>query len=239
MEDVVLELEAREVKGKAVKHLRREGTVPAVIHDHGKDSVLVMAPYMPMSKAYHAAGKHHPVKLKVGAKHYTALIKDVDVDPKKNSLRHVVFNAVKANEKVTAQIPVHSKYDEGNESSPAERNSLIVLRQLDVVEVEATPANLPDELLFDGEKLVAVGDSATAADLIVPDGVTILTDLNQTLATVFEPSALQAANDAAGGGNDEDEATADDATAENTDGDGREPSEGGAESKEEESAAKG
>lgn len=203
MEDVVIELESREVTGKAVKHLRREGTIPAVIHDHGKDSVLVMAPYIPISKAYHAAGKHHPVKLKVGVKQYTALIKDVDIDPKKNLLRHVVFNAVNANEMVTAQVPVHTKFDEGNELSPAERNSLIVLHQLDTVEIEATPANLPDELLFDGEMLVEVGDSATVADLIVPKGVTVLSDPNQTLATVFEPSALQAANDAAGGTEEE------------------------------------
>lgn len=203
MEDVTLELEPREITGKAVKHLRKEGTIPAVIHDHGKASVLVMASYVPISKAYHAAGKHHPVKLKVGNKHYTALIKDVDVDPKKNLLRHVVFNAVNANEKVTAEIPVHVKYDEGNDASPAERNSLIVLRQLDVVEVEATPSNLPDELLFDAEKLVEVGDSVTVADLIVPNGVAILSDPNQTLATVFEPSALQAANDAVGGTEEE------------------------------------
>lgn len=208
MEDVVIELEAREVKGKAVKHLRRAGTIPAVIHDHGKASVLVMGEYMPMNKAYRAAGKHHPVKLKVGSKNYTALIKNVDIDPKKNQLRHIVFNAVKANEKVTAQIPVKIKFDEGNEVTPAERNSLIVLHQLDTVEVEAIPANLPDALYFDGEKLVEVGDTATVTDLIVPDGVTVLSEQNQTLTTVFEPSALQAANDAAGGTAEEETAEA-------------------------------
>lgn len=203
MEDVAIELELRETKGKAVKHLRREGTIPAVIHDHGKASVLVMAPYMPLNKAYRAAGKHHPVKLKVGTKRYTALIKGVDIDPKKNLLRHVVFNAVKANEKVTAQIPVHAKFDEGNDVSPAERNSLIVLHQTDTVEVEAIPANLPDELLFDGEKLIEVGDTVTVADLIIPEGVTVLGESTQTLATVFEPSALQAANESAGGTQEE------------------------------------
>jgi large subunit ribosomal protein L25 len=211
MEDVVLELEPREITGKAVKHLRREGTVPAVIHDHGKDSVLVMAAYMPINKAYHAAGKHHPVQLSVGSKRYTALIKDVDIDPKKNILRHVVFNAVGVNEKVTAEIPVHIKFDEGNDATPGERNGLIVLHQLDTVEVEAIASKLPDALYFDGEKLVNVGDSVTVADLIAPEGVTITAELNQTIATVFEPSALQAANDAAGGDTEEE------TTAETTD----------------------
>ncbi|HKR81583.1 MAG TPA: 50S ribosomal protein L25 [Candidatus Saccharimonadales bacterium] len=199
MDAVKLELDARTVTGKAVKHLRREGIVPAVIHDHGKDSLVVQADYQNIYHAYQKAGKHHPVELKVGDKAHMALIKHATFDPKKNSLTHVVFNAVKRNEKVTAEIPVHARYDEGNESSPAERASLIVLHNLETVEVEAVASQLPDALYFDGEKLVEVGDHATVADLVVPNGVTIKTDPAQALATVYEPSALQAANDAAGG----------------------------------------
>jgi large subunit ribosomal protein L25 len=206
MEEVVLELKPREVIGKAVKHLRVAGTVPAVIHDHGKDSILVMGPYPKIVKVYQQAGKHHPVHLTVDGKKYVALIKDVDIDPKKHVLRHVVFNAVTAHEKVTAQIPVHIRFDEGNDATPAERNGLIVLHNIDSVEVEATATNLPDALAFDGEKLIEIGDHVTVADLIVPEGVEIKAEPTQTLATVFEPSALQAANDAAGGTADEDTA---------------------------------
>ncbi|HSX33655.1 MAG TPA: 50S ribosomal protein L25 [Candidatus Saccharimonadales bacterium] len=209
MDEIILKLEARTVTGKAVKQLRNDGLVPAVIHDHGKESLHVSGNYMEVAKAYHAAGKHHPVTLKAGDKHFTALIKNVDVDPRKQQLRHVVFNAVKANEKVEAEVPVHVKFDEGNDATPAERAGLVVLHQLDVVEVEAVPSKLPDELLFNGEVLAAVGDHVTVADLIVPDGVTIKTDPSHPLATVFEPSALQAANDAAGGDATEEEATAD------------------------------
>ncbi len=199
MEEVVLEVKKRQVTGKAVKGLRREGLVPAVIHDHGKESVHVEGKYLEVLKAYQQAGKHHPVSLKAGDQNYTVLIRDIDVDPKKHQLRHVVFNAVKANEKVTAEIPVRVRFDEGNDSTPAERAGLIVLHQLEAVEVEALPRDLPDFLEFDGEKLVAVGDSATVADLIIPATVTVKTDPGHPLASVFEPSALQAANDAAGG----------------------------------------
>lgn len=209
MEDIILKLEAREVTGKAVKHLRSEGQVPAVVHDHGKPSVHVSGEYVAVVKAYKAAGKHHPVKLKAGEKNYTALIKQVDIDPKRRTLRHVVFNAVKANEKVTAEVPVHIKLDEGNEVTPAERAGLVVLHQSEAVEIEATPSKIPDFLEFDGEKLVEVGDHATAADLIIPEGVTLKTDTAHQLAAVFEPSALAAANDAAGGDATDEEAVAD------------------------------
>jgi len=158
-----------------------------------------MGQFIEVTKAYKQAGKHHPVSVKAGGKHYTALIKHVTLDPKKNTLTHVVFNAVKANEKVTAEIPVRITFDEGNDASPAERAGLVVLHQLEVVEVEALPRDLPEAILFNGEKLVAAGDSATVADLIVPGSVTIKADPAHPIATVFEPSALQAANDAAGG----------------------------------------
>jgi large subunit ribosomal protein L25 len=199
MEKVLLEVAKRAVTGKAVKRLRQEGQVPAVIHDHGKESVHVQGPYLAMLQAYQKAGKHHPVSLKADQQEYIVLIKHVDVDPKKHQLRHMVFNAVKANEEVDAEVPVRIRFDEGNESTPAERAGLVVLHQLEAVEVKARPGDLPDFLEFDGEKLAAAGDSATVADLIVPGTVTVKTDPTHPLATVFEPSALQAANDAAGG----------------------------------------
>ena len=199
MEEVLLEVKKREVTGKAVKRLRDEGVVPAVIHDHGKESIHVQGNYLEVLKAYQKAGKHHPVSLKAGDEKYTVLIRSVDIDPRKHQLRHVVFNAVKANEKVDAEIPVRIRFDEGNDATPAERAGLIVLHQLEAVEVEALPRDLPDFLEFDGEKLVAVGDNATVADLIVPATVTVKTDPGHPLAAVFEPSALQAGNDAAGG----------------------------------------
>lgn len=199
MDTLILELSKRDVTGKSVKRLRAEGQVPAVIHDHGKESIVVMAPYVDLLKAYRQAGKHHPISLKANGHNYTALIKQATFDPKKNLLTHVVFNAVKANQTVTAEIPIHILYDEGNDSSPAERSGLIVLHQTETVEVEALPRDLPDSLTFNGEKLVEVGDQATVADLVVPEGVLIKSEPEHVLATVFEPSALAAANDAAGG----------------------------------------
>jgi large subunit ribosomal protein L25 len=198
-DEISLKLEERTVTGKAVKKLRRDGQVPAVIHDHGKPSVHVMASYLDMYKAYQKAGKHHPVELKVGDKAYTALIKTAEFEPRKNRLNHVVFGAVKADEKVEAEVPIRPRFDADNEASPAERAGLMVLSNLETVEVEAVPSKLPDFLEYDAEKLVEVGDHATVADLVVPDGVVILTEPEHAIATVYEPSAIAAANDAAGG----------------------------------------
>lgn len=181
-EDITLTLQKRDVVGKAVKRLRREGQVPAVIHDHGKESLHVMAPYLELLKAYHHAGKHHPVELKVGGQQHLALIKDVDFDPKKHQLRHIVFNAIKQDEAVEAEVPIVITGD-----IPAEMASLMVLKTLDHVVVEALPRDLPDELTIDGAKLAAIGDRVTVADLRVPGGVTIKDEPDQMIAVVEEP----------------------------------------------------
>lgn len=199
-QDVIsLSLEPRTVVGKQVRQLRREGIVPAVIHDHGKPSLHVQGNSVAVLKAYQQAGKHHPVQLTADGKKFTAMIKTAEFEPRKQQLTHVVFNAVSANQKVEAEVPVHAKYDEGNDVSPAERNSLLVISNIDVVTVKALPNNLPDVLYYNGEKLVEVGDHVTVADLIVPADVELEAEPNQTIATVYEPSAIAAANDAAGG----------------------------------------
>jgi len=198
-DQITLAVDQRETLGKGVKRLRKDGIVPGVIHDHGKESVHVQADYQSLYKAYVAAGKHHPVEVDAGSKKYTTIIKTVTFDPKYHSITHVVFGAIAANEKVDAEIPVHAVYAEGNDASPAERSGLIVLAQVDTVQVKALSKDLPDELTYDGEKLVNVGDQVTVEDLVIPAGVEVETEPHHVLATVFEPSALAAANDDAGG----------------------------------------
>lgn len=216
---ITLKLTERSELGKAVKALRKNGMMPANIYERGQQSVAVSVPFTEMNKVYHQAGKHHPVELVVGTKTHLAMIKDVDVDPVKGVIRHVAFHAINKNETVTAEIPVHIEGE-----VPAERLSLMVLHPVDVVEVEALPANLPNALILDGTKLVEVGDKLTVADLIVPAGVTILTDADQTLAVVEEPK--DQISEAAAEAEENAEASAADVPADNGD-------EAAAESKEE------
>ncbi len=206
-DQIMLAVDTRDTLGKGVKRLRKDGIVPGVIHDHGKASVHIQAEYQALYKTYVTAGKHHPVEITAGGKKYTTIVKNVTFDPKYNALTHIVFGAIKANEKVDAEIPVHPAYAEGNDATPAERAGLIVLAQTTTVSVKALPKDLPDALTYDAEKLVVVGDQVTVADLKVPNGVELDIEPEHVVATVFEPSALAAANDDAGGEAESDDET--------------------------------
>lgn len=195
-EKVELTVETRDVTGKKVASLRRDGYVPAVVYGHDFPAQSVMAEAVPMTKAVRIAGKHHPIELQIGSDKRLAMIKTTDFDPVKRGLRHVAFHVVKQNEEVETEIPVVVL---GVGETPAEKAGLVVLTGATTVEVRALPNNLPDQLEVDGQKLAEVGDNLTVADITVPKGVTILSDPEQVVASTYEPSALQAANEAAGG----------------------------------------
>lgn len=220
MADVVdkpVKLQERTVLGKGLNALRREGMVPGVIHNHGDSSVHVMAPELELTKVYTAAGKHHPLELNVGEQKYLALIKDAHFNPVKRQLEHVVFQAIKRNEKVEAEVPIRLEGE-----VPAEKIGLMILHQLDSVQVEAFPRNLPDELKVDATKLAELHDKITVADLELPEGVTILTEEDHPIATVVETRA-QVAEEAA-----TEELTPEEAAAEAEKGEGGEGETGNA-----------
>lgn len=207
---ITVELQERSVVRKGLRALRGDGKIPAVIHDHGNESLLVMGDAKLLGKTFAQAGKHHPIQLKVGTKQHLALIKDVDFEPTRHDMRHVVFQAIKQNEPVEAEIPVVFKADT---DIPAERASLMVLKQLDHVQVKALPADLPNELVVDPSTLIEVGDSLSVADIVLPTGVTLMGDQEAQIAIVEMPKDQIAEADATA------EALAADAPEEQTDSD--------------------
>jgi large subunit ribosomal protein L25 len=182
--DDTVVLQERSVLGKGLGKVRDEGLVPGVIHNHGEQSIHVMAPEVEINKLYKAAGKHHPLNLQVGSDKYFVLIKDVHINPVKHRLQHIVFQTIRRDEKVQSEVPIRLEGD-----IPAEKIGLMTLHQLDQVQIEALPKNLPDELFVSAEKLAELHDKITVADIRVPEGVTILTDPDHPIATVVETKA--------------------------------------------------
>ena len=183
--DAPLKLQKRTVVRKQLAALRADGMVPAVIHNHGQESVYVMAPELELGKIYREAGKHHPLNLNVDDQKFLALIKDVHYHPAKRRMDHVVFQAIRQDEKVEAEVPIHLEGE-----IPAEKVGLMVLHQLDHVQVEALPKDLIDEFKVDASKLAEIGDQIIVADLVVPEGITILTEADHPIARVVETKAM-------------------------------------------------
>ena len=208
---ISLTLDTRDVHGKKVAKLRQQGIVPAVIYGPGMDPVSVQIENGAMTKLYRQAGTYTPVHLSVAGKKRIAMIKDIDRDPVRGTIRHVSFHAVKANEPVIAEIPIHLT---GEGESEAEKNGLIILQNLDKIEVKALPMDLPEAIEVSIVELKEAGEKVTLGDAKLDEGVEFVehesghgddddeekpTVADLMVASVWEPAALQAANEAAAG----------------------------------------
>lgn len=194
-----LALDVRTEQGKKAAKLRKQGIVPGVVYGHDLAPIMVQSEYGVIEKVVREAGKHTPVYVTVNGKKKITMIKDIDRDPVKSRIRHVSFHAVKADEVVTAEVPIRLV---GEGESEAEKAGLIVLQALEQIEVKAKPADLPEALEVSIVALANPEDKLTLADITLPKGVEyadVEQDLELVLVNVYEPAALQAANDAAGG----------------------------------------
>ncbi len=194
-----LTLDTRDVRGKKVARLRQQGLVPGVVYGVGFDPILVQSEYNVIEKVVREAGKHTPVHLTVDGKKRIALIKDIERNQVKARIQHVSFHAVKASDVVTAEVPIRLI---GLGESEAEKVGLIVLQAIETVEVKAKPADLPEALEVSVAGLVSDEDKITFEDITLPSGVEyadVEQDLELVIANVYEPAALEAANEAAAG----------------------------------------
>lgn len=209
---ITLKVSERTVHGKKVKGLRREGIVPIVVYGPGMEPKSVQAPYNDVDKVVKAAGKHTPVHITLDDKKKIAMVKEISINPGKNRIDHVAFHAVRQNKPIEAEVPVRLV---GEGESEAERAGLIILQNIDSLQVKALPLEMPDALELDIHHLKEAGEKVLVADIKLPENVELVDHndghededeeeekpsiLDLQVASVWEPSALQAANEAAAG----------------------------------------
>ncbi len=191
-DQVKIELLKREIFGKKVKNLRKEGLIPAVLHNHGKESLHVAVNNAEMAKAYAIAGKSQAVDLKLDGKEHVAIIRDIDYEPARTDMRHVVFQLIRANEKIETTVPVEIVGE-----IPAVKAGFQVNEIVKEIEIKALPKDLVEHIEVSGESLVDVGDSITVGDIKAPAGIEIITELEQVIANVEAVTDQVAEADAA------------------------------------------
>lgn len=178
-----LTVHKREVTGKKVGALRREGFVVGNMFSKGKDSLAIQVEYEAMRKMVDEAGFNHPINLTIeGAGSHLVLIKEIDRDPKKNRLQHIAFHEVRKDQKVEAEIPV-----ELIGTSPAVLAGNIIITVDDTILVSASPMDLPDHLEADATKLAEPDDNIQARELVLPANVELADDPEKVVFKVEVP----------------------------------------------------
>jgi large subunit ribosomal protein L25 len=182
-QDIILNVQPREGRGRTdVRKLRAKGLLPGVIYGTGIEPVALSVPRHELLRVLHAHGAHPLVTVKVeGGQDYLALVKDLQIDAVKQLALHVDFHRVLEDRPVQTEVEVRLV---GEPAGVKVGGILDVTTRM--VSIEALPRALPEAIEYDVSAM-ELGTVVRVSDLVAPPGVTILTDLEETLASVVTP----------------------------------------------------
>ena len=189
MERVELKAVLREEVGKgAVKRLRKEGFIPAVCYGKGKRPLILKFNRQDLFKVLHtAAGENVIINLELKEnsklKSRTVIIKEIQYHHVNDDILHVDFNQISLTKVLTVKVPVEVK---GEPIGVKEGGVLEHL--LWEVDIECLPTQIPEKIDVEVSEL-GIGDSVHVKELIIPEGIKVLSDPEDVLLSVKPPMA--------------------------------------------------
>ncbi len=178
---ITLSATKREETGKAAKALAAAGAMPAVVYGPKQDAVAITVASRDFEKILRDSGESSVIDLQGLGTPLQVLIHEVDRDPVTNVPRHADFYAIEKGAKVEVAVPLTYV---GESAAVKAGGSLVkVLHEL---EIESSPANLPQEIEVDISVLAAIGDQIHVSDLKLPNGVESKIEADQIVALIQE-----------------------------------------------------
>ena len=180
-EKIVLNAQSRTVLGKQVKKLRKEGFIPANIFGKDFASLAITVSLNDFTKVYNEAGETGVVYVDVeGAdKDIPTLIKSVQKHPVNDNILHIDLRKINLRQKIETQVPLAYTGE-----APVEKEGAVIMYPVDVITVEALPANIPSEITIDLSTLTEIGQEVKVADLPKSEDYTVVDDPEMVIVSV-------------------------------------------------------
>ncbi|MFH0847683.1 MAG: 50S ribosomal protein L25 [Chloroflexota bacterium] len=181
MEQLELRVKSRNVTGKKVRFLRREGITPVHLFGHELDSLALQCETAKLERTLALAGETRLITLKVNSerKGRPVLVREVQREPP-GRLLHVDLYQVKMGEKVEVEIPVTLV----GEVKGLEAKGFVLLHELDTLSVQCLPDKIPAGIEVDISSLTEPGQALRVKDIVVSPDIAILNKPEQVVATV-------------------------------------------------------
>jgi large subunit ribosomal protein L25 len=217
-------VQRREVLGKKVRQLRRDGTLPANLYGRNQESIAVQLPYMQARDMLNAHGRNTLIEVHIEGEPEPrpVVVREVAQNPVTRALLHVDFYQVDLTRMLSGQVPVSLV----GEAPAVDRLGGILVQYADVVEVEALPQNMPERIEASVARLAAFDDQLMLQHLMAPPGVRFLSDPETLIASVMRPRLVAADEEEVPEGEEgAEEAEGEEADGAEATGDGEESSE--------------
>jgi len=186
MATATLNAKSRSDRGKGVaRKLRAAGEIPGVIYGHGREPQSLTVNAREFGRlAERVRITSTVIELALEGKSARTLIRELQRDPIRRSVLHIDFQELVAGEKVDVSVPLRLiGTPEGVKTGGG-----ILEEVMHQIEVRVDPSNIPDHIDVDVSALT-VGHGLHVRDLKLPEGVEVLDDPDQTVATVQIPAA--------------------------------------------------
>ena len=188
MEKVVINAEKRDVVGKKVGSLRRQGLIPGVMYGHNEPPFPITMNAREIERVINNLTSSSIVTVKVDGESHQALIREKQKDYIRNQIIHIDFQILSLKEKIRSKIEVKLVG-----VAPAVKNfNGIVLQEREFIDVEALPADLPERITVDISGLENIGDLIRVGDLDISDAVTVFDDVNDVIVSISGAMAEEA-----------------------------------------------
>ncbi len=187
MEDVevVLKAKAREVIGKQVRAMRREGLLPAVIYGRGIGSIPIALNYHEASLILPGVTSSQFIIIDVDGEPHTTLVRERQHHPVSGSLLHVDFQEISMTETLRTAVGL----DLQGEAPAVASYGGIPVTGVDELMVECLPTDLPERIEVDLSSLEEIGDAIYVRDIQAPPNVKILADPEDMIVLITAPEA--------------------------------------------------
>ena len=181
----------REGVGKSVaRRLRRSGKTPGILYGGPSPVNIAVDPREVFRIIHGHEGSTQLLRVTfAGSKDSRMVIlRDLQLDPVSEDLVHVDLQEVNMDKPIQVTVALHHV---GEPIGVRDTQGILemVLRE---IQVSCLPANIPEDIKADVSNL-AIGDVLTVDELVVPEGVRVLTDKAQAVATVAPPAAEEVA----------------------------------------------
>lgn len=183
MSKVEIQAQPRSIVGRQVKTLRTSGFVPAVLYGHHFKALNIQIPTKTFEKCYAEAGESTLVYVKLDGKSHPTIIHDVARDPVSDRFLHADFYKVKLDKKIKAKIPLAIV----GESPAVKGLGGILIKNINEIEVEGFPQDLPHQFDVDISMLAQFRDHVQIKDLKIPAHVEVKANPEDIIALIQEP----------------------------------------------------
>ena len=183
MEEITLKASKRNVIGKQVNALRREGMLPAVVYGRRIESIPISLDMREASRIIEKAASSALIVLDVDGERYYTLVREKQRNPVLGTFRHIDFQAVSLTEKVRANVAIQFV----GEAPAVDMYFGVLVSNLEQLSVEALPKTLPERIEVDLSNLREIGDSLHVRDIVLPEGVETLDNPDEIVVVVIAP----------------------------------------------------